>query len=80
MSLEAAQLFPVGNLPQLGRFVSAAREHLFAVVIDAANFLTGGPSHKRAVLSSLAVSTFMPSGEKATELTAPACPWKLRIS
>jgi ABC-type multidrug transport system fused ATPase/permease subunit len=37
-------------------------------------------SHRRAVLSSLAVSTRVPSGEKAAFQTLSSCPWKVANS
>ncbi len=36
-------------------------------------------SHNRAVLSSDAVTTRLPSGLNAAELTGPVCPWRVAM-
>ncbi len=65
------------SLPRPERSRSGSQAQAISKMLP---FGIGDMSHRRAVLSDDPVSTRMPSGLKATELTEPSCPLKARIS
>ena len=82
MPLEGAEFLAALRVPQPRRLVPAPGQHLLAVRRERHGVnLPGMPrkarsslplwaSHNRAVLSKLPVSTCLPSGANATEITA----------
>ena len=74
--------FPSGEKATLclERFISTADRTAVVCPLKVRTSTPVAASHSFAVLSWLPVSTYFPSGEKATLSTQPVCPLKVRTS
>jgi hypothetical protein len=91
VSLEDADQLTARSIPKLECLVPSSREQALPsgenaadqTIVSSSTVRSSSPlatSHSLSVLSSLAESRRVPSGENATERTPTVCPSKLRIS